>query len=51
MQRLRRLRLLRIQHTQIGDDDLVRIGEGGEEGLWPYVETKTILLDGAPARV
>jgi len=22
--------------------------EGGEEGLWPYVETKTILLDGAP---
>jgi len=23
--------------------------EGGEEGLWPYVETKTILLDGAPA--
>jgi acyl-CoA reductase-like NAD-dependent aldehyde dehydrogenase len=25
--------------------------EGGEEGLWPYVETKTILLDGAPARL
>ena len=25
--------------------------EGGEEGLWPYVETKTILLDAAPARV
>ncbi|BBC71940.1 aldehyde dehydrogenase [Altererythrobacter sp. B11] len=25
--------------------------EGGEEGLWPYLETKTILLDGAPARV
>jgi aldehyde dehydrogenase (NAD+) len=23
--------------------------EGGEEGIWPYVETKTILLDGAPA--
>jgi aldehyde dehydrogenase (NAD+) len=23
--------------------------EGGEEGLWPYLETKTILLDGAPA--
>lgn len=23
--------------------------EGGEEGLWPYVETKTILLDAAPA--
>jgi aldehyde dehydrogenase (NAD+) len=23
--------------------------EGGEEGLWAYVETKTILLDGAPA--
>ncbi|MBO9601949.1 MAG: aldehyde dehydrogenase [Novosphingobium sp.] len=23
--------------------------EGGEEGLWPYVETKTVLLDGAPA--
>jgi len=22
--------------------------EGGEEGLWSYVETKTILLDGAP---
>jgi aldehyde dehydrogenase (NAD+) len=25
--------------------------EGGEEGLWPYVETKTILLDGAPERL
>ncbi len=25
--------------------------EGGPEGLWPYVETKTILLDGAPARL
>ncbi|MEO0061654.1 MAG: hypothetical protein RLZZ08_214 [Pseudomonadota bacterium] len=25
--------------------------EGGEEGLWSYVETKTILLDGTPARV
>jgi len=25
--------------------------EGGEEGLWPYVETKTILLDGAPGRL
>ncbi|WEK45945.1 MAG: aldehyde dehydrogenase [Candidatus Andeanibacterium colombiense] len=23
--------------------------EGGEEGLWPYVETKTVLLDGTPA--
>ena len=23
--------------------------EGGEEGLWPYLETKTILLDGPPA--
>lgn len=23
--------------------------EGGDEGLWGYVETKTILLDGAPA--
>jgi len=23
--------------------------EGGEEGIWPYLETKTILLDGAPA--
>ncbi|OJW66403.1 MAG: aldehyde dehydrogenase [Sphingomonadales bacterium 63-6] len=23
--------------------------EGGPEGLWPYVETKTILLDAAPA--
>jgi aldehyde dehydrogenase (NAD+) len=23
--------------------------EGGEEGLWPYLETKTILLDGTPA--
>jgi acyl-CoA reductase-like NAD-dependent aldehyde dehydrogenase len=23
--------------------------EGGEEGLWAYVETKTILLDAAPA--
>jgi len=23
--------------------------EGGEEGLWPYVETKTVLLDGAPS--
>jgi len=22
--------------------------EGGEEGLWPYIETKTILLDGEP---
>ncbi|MEO6387457.1 MAG: aldehyde dehydrogenase [Croceibacterium sp.] len=25
--------------------------EGGAEGLWPYLETKTILLDGAPARL
>ena len=25
--------------------------EGGEEGIWPYLETKTILLDGAPARM
>jgi acyl-CoA reductase-like NAD-dependent aldehyde dehydrogenase len=25
--------------------------EGGEEGLWPYLETKTILLDGAPGRL
>jgi acyl-CoA reductase-like NAD-dependent aldehyde dehydrogenase len=25
--------------------------EGGEEGLWPYLETKTILLDGVPARL
>jgi acyl-CoA reductase-like NAD-dependent aldehyde dehydrogenase len=25
--------------------------EGGEEGLWAYVETKTILLDGAPGRL
>ena len=25
--------------------------EGGEEGLWPYLETKTILLDGAPAQL
>ena len=25
--------------------------EGGEEGLWSYVETKTILLDGEPARL
>lgn len=25
--------------------------EGGEEGLWPYLETKTILLDGAPVRL
>ena len=25
--------------------------EGGEEGLWAYVETKTILLDGAPVRL
>ena len=25
--------------------------EGGEEGLWPYVETKTILLDGEPAQL
>ena len=25
--------------------------EGGEEGLWPYLETKTILLDAAPERV
>ena len=25
--------------------------EGGDEGLWPYVETKTILLDGAPGRL
>nr|WP_126173198.1 aldehyde dehydrogenase [Altericroceibacterium xinjiangense] len=22
--------------------------EGGEEGIWPYVETKTLLLDGEP---
>jgi aldehyde dehydrogenase (NAD+) len=25
--------------------------EGGEEGLWPYLETKTILLDGTPANL
>lgn len=25
--------------------------EGGEEGLWPYLETKTILLDGSPGRL
>jgi acyl-CoA reductase-like NAD-dependent aldehyde dehydrogenase len=25
--------------------------EGGEEGLWPYLETKTILLDGAPSQL
>ena len=25
--------------------------EGGEEGLWPYIETKTILLDGAPSHL
>jgi len=25
--------------------------EGGEEGLWPYVETKTVLLDAAPATI
>lgn len=25
--------------------------EGGPEGLWPYLETKTILLDGAPGRL
>ena len=25
--------------------------EGGEEGIWPYLETKTILLDGTPARL
>ncbi|HEU4652243.1 MAG TPA: aldehyde dehydrogenase, partial [Croceibacterium sp.] len=25
--------------------------EGGEEGLWPYLETKTILLDAAPERL
>ena len=25
--------------------------EGGPEGLWPYLETKTILLDGAPTRL
>jgi len=25
--------------------------EGGVEGLYPYLETKTILLDGAPARL
>jgi len=25
--------------------------EGGEEGLWPYLETKTILLDGPPGRL
>jgi acyl-CoA reductase-like NAD-dependent aldehyde dehydrogenase len=25
--------------------------EGGVEGLWPYLETKTILLDGAPSRL
>jgi len=23
--------------------------EGGAEGLWPYLETKTVLLDGAPS--
>ena len=27
------------------------VREGGEEGLWPYLETKTILLDGAPGRL
>jgi len=25
--------------------------EGGEEGLWSYLETKTVLLDGAPERL
>jgi acyl-CoA reductase-like NAD-dependent aldehyde dehydrogenase len=25
--------------------------EGGEEGIWPYIETKTILLDGAPTQL
>ena len=25
--------------------------EGGEEGIWPYLETKTILLDAKPGRV
>ncbi|HEX7710151.1 MAG TPA: aldehyde dehydrogenase [Sphingomonadaceae bacterium] len=25
--------------------------EGGAEGLWPYLETKTILLDGAPSQL
>jgi acyl-CoA reductase-like NAD-dependent aldehyde dehydrogenase len=25
--------------------------EGGVEGLWPYLETKTILLDGAPSQL
>ena len=25
--------------------------EGGEEGIWPYLETKTILLDGAPGKM
>jgi acyl-CoA reductase-like NAD-dependent aldehyde dehydrogenase len=25
--------------------------EGGAEGLWPYVETKTILLDAAPSQL
>jgi acyl-CoA reductase-like NAD-dependent aldehyde dehydrogenase len=25
--------------------------EGGEEGLWPYLETKTILLDATPERI
>ncbi|AKH43916.1 acyl-CoA reductase-like NAD-dependent aldehyde dehydrogenase [Altererythrobacter atlanticus] len=25
--------------------------EGGPEGLWPYLETKTILLDGAPSQL
>jgi len=24
---------------------------GRAEGLWPYVETNTILLDGAPGRL
>ena len=25
--------------------------EGGVEGLWPYLETKTIMLDGAPSQL
>ena len=25
--------------------------EGGEEGLWPYIETKTVLLDGVPSQL
>jgi acyl-CoA reductase-like NAD-dependent aldehyde dehydrogenase len=25
--------------------------DGGEDGLWPFLETKTILLDGAPVQL